>query len=101
MTLETQLHGKRRNRFFICCIALGLGLLVSTLTALGQEEEPGDPPEIVIGERLFLETRFAHFFKAFLDGAARLTPPFPRKIRCWTRPSRWALRFPVRLPGDP
>lgn len=33
-----------------------------------QEEEESDPPEIVIGERLFLETRFAHFFFANSQG---------------------------------
>ena len=33
-----------------------------------QEEEEADPPEIVIGERLFLETRFAHFFFANSQG---------------------------------
>ncbi len=36
---------------------------------LAQEEE-GDPPEIVNGERLFLETRFAQFFAANSGGNA-------------------------------
>jgi cytochrome c peroxidase len=31
-------------------------------TLLQEQEEESDPPEIAIGERLFLETRFAHFF---------------------------------------
>ncbi|MBK7928823.1 MAG: hypothetical protein IPJ98_15440 [Bryobacterales bacterium] len=37
--------------------------------ALAQPEaaEESDPPEVTLGERLFLETRFAQAFKAFLD----------------------------------
>ena len=30
-------------------------------------EEASDPAEVTMGERLFLETRFAHFFKVLLD----------------------------------
>ncbi|MCA9421043.1 MAG: hypothetical protein KC592_08500, partial [Nitrospira sp.] len=48
-------------------------ILLSLLTALSdggwglshvlaQETEEADPPEVVIGERLFLETRFAQLF---------------------------------------
>jgi hypothetical protein len=29
-----------------------------------QEEEEADPPQVAIGERLFLETRFAQYFQA-------------------------------------
>ncbi len=29
-----------------------------------EEPEAGDPPAVVIGERLFLETRFAQYFFA-------------------------------------
>ena len=32
-----------------------------------ETEEQGDPAQVTIGERLFLETRFAQFFKTFLD----------------------------------
>lgn len=45
----------------ICLLAT---LAVSELRA---QEEDSDPAEIAIGERLFLETRFAQAFKAFLD----------------------------------
>jgi len=31
-------------------------------------EEAGDPPEVAVGERLFLETRFAEFFASHLAG---------------------------------
>jgi cytochrome c peroxidase len=32
--------------------------------AWAQEEEEGDPPQVAVGERLFLETRFSQFFFA-------------------------------------
>lgn len=40
-------------------------------------EEAGDPSEIVIGERLFLETRFAQFFKQFADRVGGTNRPLP------------------------
>jgi cytochrome c peroxidase len=33
-------------------------------SAEAEEEEEGDPPQVAVGERLFLETRFAQFFAA-------------------------------------
>lgn len=36
-----------------------------------------DPPEVTNGERLFLETRFAQFFKAYLDAGGRVNTPMP------------------------
>lgn len=36
-----------------------------------------DPPEVTNGERLFLETRFAQFFKAYLDAGGRTNTPMP------------------------
>lgn len=38
--------------------------------SIQQENEENDPPEITIGERLFLETRFAQFFFANSQGDA-------------------------------
>src|ERR1043165_5265064 len=55
---------------FRVAVPVLLSLLLSVLSAvpvLGQEEE-ADPPEVAIGERLFLETRFAQFFAAHFDG---------------------------------
>jgi hypothetical protein len=37
-------------------------VLVTSPRALAQDGEDADPPEVAIGERLFLETRFAQFF---------------------------------------
>ena len=52
---------------------LGAGFLVWSLVSgaawVGaQEEEERDPPPIAVGERLFLETRFAQFFFAHSGG---------------------------------
>lgn len=56
----------------------GNGSLVISSPVLAQDvEEAGDPPEIVIGERLFLETRFAQFFKQFLSGGTGVNDPLP------------------------
>src|SRR5262245_23440770 len=52
------------------CIALGLAVLAGP--ARGQEEH--DPAEVTIGERLFLETRFAQFFAA---NATDVNAPLP------------------------
>lgn len=57
-------------------------LLTTTLTLVGpsefvfaQETEEADPAEITNGERLFLESRFAQFFKVFLDGGKTVNDP--------------------------
>ena len=36
-----------------------------------------DPPEVTAGERLFLETRFAQFFKTYLDAGGTVNAPLP------------------------
>jgi hypothetical protein len=51
--------------------ALLLILLGTTLVCrpgLAEEAEQPDPPEVAIGERLFLETRFSQFFHARSKG---------------------------------
>jgi hypothetical protein len=56
----------------------GNGSLVIPSPVLAQDvEEADDPPEIVIGERLFLETRFAQFFKQFVDHGGGANRPLP------------------------
>lgn len=47
---------------FLCLSLACCGLIA------GEEEEAGDPAEVTIGERLFLETRFAQFFFANSNG---------------------------------
>jgi hypothetical protein len=53
-----------------------LGLLLSCdgeSTTVVPEPPAGDPPEVVAGERLFLETRFAQFFFQFLQSTPSAT----------------------------
>lgn len=42
-----------------------------------EDDAPPDPPEVQAGERLFLETRFAQFFKVFLDQGGKVNAPLP------------------------
>lgn len=53
-------------------IAFALALLLLARLAAGQEEH--DSAEVALGERLFLETRFAQFFAA---NAADVNLPLP------------------------
>ncbi|TKB67053.1 MAG: hypothetical protein E8D47_04445 [Nitrospira sp.] len=56
----------------------GGGSLIAPSSVLAQAAgEESDPPEIVIGERLFLETRFAQFFKQFIDRGGETNRPLP------------------------
>lgn len=55
-------RSRRRHRPLLVRVPLSaIALLLGVVQAHGQEEEP-DPPEVVVGERLFLETRFAEFY---------------------------------------
>jgi hypothetical protein len=78
-----------------------LGWSVSALFVRAQEqEEPADPPEVVVGERLFLETRFAQCFKSFLDSGRGVNDPLPNGDPVMeTTVDR--LPLPVPSPGDP
>jgi len=49
----------------ICCAA----------PALSKKDKNADPPEVALGERLFLETRFAQFFHAFLGAGHGVNDP--------------------------
>ena len=62
-----------------CAVALLLAAIVTIASACGGSgsnatspvaapEPDTDPPEVQVGERLFLETRFAEFFFANSDG---------------------------------
>ncbi|MFY4729321.1 hypothetical protein [Nitrospira sp. BLG_2] len=56
------------------CLLIGIGVTSPVARA---QEAAGDPPEITIGERLFLETRFAQFFQQFLASGAGVNDPLP------------------------
>lgn len=59
-------HGTIRILLFNSLTCFALGALFCVTTAKGQ----ADPPEQTVGERLFLETRFAQFFFAHSAGNA-------------------------------
>lgn len=81
---------------FIPFLLLSLFMILSGGIGLSQvfaqEAEEVDPPEITNGERLFLETRFAQFFKVFLDGGKDVNDPLPAgdpavdKVMNWNLP---------------
>ena len=82
----TRYHMRATHRYrsllFLCATLLALlssnGSLLIPSAVLAQDvEEAGDPPEIVIGERMFLETRFAQFFKQFVDRGGGTNRPLP------------------------
>lgn len=63
---------------FRFALVLGLcGVVASPAAQSQSEEEAADPPEIVLGERLFLETRFAQTFKQFLDQGGHTNASLP------------------------
>ncbi len=77
-------------------------LLISLLTTFsgggwviphvfGQETEDADPPEVVNGERLFLETRFAQLFKIFLDDGGDVNDPLPQGDPALDKVTNWQL----------
>ncbi|NOS78576.1 MAG: hypothetical protein HOP35_11585 [Nitrospira sp.] len=58
----------------LLCFLIGMESLSSVAQA---QEAAADPPEITVGERLFLETRFAQFFQQFLAEGAAVNDPLP------------------------
>lgn len=52
-------------------LALLIGMSANRI-AVRAQEAAADPPEVTLGERLFLETRFAQSFQQFLSGGARV-----------------------------
>jgi len=71
--LDITPRARRRLLFFSLSVALS-----STLAACHAPPAalPEDPPEVVIGERLFLETRFSQF--GFANLATNVNQPWPR-----------------------
>ena len=49
---------------------LALPKALAATSCEGELPEDADPPQVAVGERLFLETRFAQFFFAHSDGNA-------------------------------
>ena len=53
-------------------------LILSALNFAIVTAEELDPPEILLGERLFLETRFAQYFKVYLDQDGDINEAIPK-----------------------
>ncbi|MGB0911426.1 MAG: hypothetical protein ACPGYT_13770 [Nitrospirales bacterium] len=69
MNIRNQVHTLMKRGLVITSLTIGLGGLIIVPSVFSQEVEELDPAEISNGERLFLETRFAQFFKTFLDNS--------------------------------
>lgn len=81
-------------------IILTLILLTGYLTfaiSLHAEEEL-DPPEIMLGERLFLETRFAQYFKAHLDQGGKINQPITKGDPALNKTVRFSGLPPYQIP---
>lgn len=61
--------------------------------------QEADPPEIANGERLFLETRFAQFFKIFLDNGGDINDPLPSGDPGLDRMENWKLSPDLLVQG--
>ena len=86
-------HTHRRLRYplMISFLTLVLSGLVVAPSILAQEVEELDPAEITNGERLFLETRFAQFFKTFLDGGGDTNTPLSQGDPSLDQAVNWKL----------
>ena len=57
---------RQHTRFFLRLPVVILLFLSSLSIASARKKTDADPPEVALGERLFIETRFAQAFKVFL-----------------------------------
>ncbi len=94
MDVIEQIEKSRKRWLLGPSLTLGIIVFLVAPNVIAQEiEEEVDPAEITNGERLFLETRFAQFFKTFLDNGGdmntRLTQgdPVLEKIVNWKLPA--------------
>ncbi len=67
-------------------------LMASVHSLVFAQAEEFDPPEITNGERLFLETRFAQFFNAFLEGGGHVNDLLPSGDRTLDKVVNWQLQ---------
>ena len=79
----------------LAIVLLALAVALPALRARSQETgEEADPPEVAIGERLFLETRFAQFFAARAGGDANAVLAEGDPVMETTRTTRLPLPGP-------
>lgn len=75
----------------LTAVLLSCLALVPAMAQEAAAEEEGDLPEITNGERLFLETRFAQFFKVFLDAGGDVNEPLSEGDPILNKVSNWKL----------
>ena len=67
----------RPNQIFLAALGIVTGVLAGcSSSGTADLSSLSDPPEVAIGERLFLETRFAQFFSAHFTGNVNAPLPF-------------------------
>ncbi|GJL56002.1 MAG: hypothetical protein NPIRA02_31340 [Nitrospirales bacterium] len=77
MQSQSKQHQSLQYAFMMWSLTLSIVLITIVPNTFAQETEEADPPEITAGERLFLETRFAQFFKTFLNDGGDTNDPLP------------------------
>ena len=85
--------------FFISLLTSTLYFLVNVPLVLAEETGEADPAEITNGERLFLETRFAQFFKDFLGDGGSVNEPLPAGDPALDKVVNWKLPSDQFEPG--
>ena len=68
------------------------------LSAANIHAEELDAAEIILGERLFLETRFAQYFKAYLDRGGNVNQEIPRGDPALDKTVRFSDLPPYQIP---
>ena len=75
-----------------------LGALLLSLTSTNIFAEELDPAEIMLGERLFLETRFAQFFAANINKQGDVNKPLLKGDPVLTKTTRFLDKPPYQTP---
>ena len=91
--MKVRVHGHRllKRMLVVSSLLLGISGLGMPPNAPAQEVEEADPAEITNGERLFLETRFAQFFKTFLDNGGDTNTPLTEGDPALDKAVNWKL----------
>ena len=73
-------------------------LLCLSTAILNANAEELDPAEIMLGERLFLETRFAQYFKTYLDQGGEVNQPIKKGDPALNKTARFFGLPPYQIP---
>lgn len=86
------------NRALLKLLIFCVGNLIALHASVLRAEEELDPPEILLGERLFLETRFAQYFKAHLDEGGKVNSAIPNGDPVLNKTVRFFGLPPYQIP---